>query len=317
MARMRQVLKLQRPDRLPCSDWRMVEYRKDVYHLGDMEFIPAAGEVGVSADGTRRFTRDGGVWAVNAGAKYRDHNDVLNVNLDQFEVEGVGERMLGEMARFVEEAARTHFPVPHHYGTLITRATIEFGWEPFLTAWALEPERFRRILDCFGAASLAVATGWAQTDGVELVTIHDDLAATRGPLVSPDWYRADVFPWYRRIFAAVHERGKKVLFVCDGNYAPLLDDLLAAGADGLYIESSSMDPEPFMRQAGSDKLFLIKTDSRNIDFGAPEEIRRELAKLRDLHQEFPGMMVYRGGGNPQPGNAEAFERHYWQLLVHD
>ena len=165
-------------------------------------------------------------------------------------------------------------------------------------------------------ASLAVATGWAQTDGVELVTIHDDLAATRGPLVSPDWYRADVFPWYRRIFAAIHERGKKVLFVCDGNYAPLLDDLVAAGADGLYIESSSMDPEPFMRQAGSDKLFLLKTDSRNIDFGTPEDIRRELAKLRDLHQEFPGMMIYRGGGDPLPGNAEAFERYYRQLLVY-
>ena len=260
-ARMRQVLNLQQPDRMPCGDWRMVEYRADVYHLGEMEFVPEPGEVGVSSDGTRRFTKDGGVWAVNAGGRYRDHEDVLNVDLDRFEVEQVGETMLGEMARLAEEGARTHFPVPMHYGTLVTRATIEFGWEPFLTAAALEPERLGRVLDRFGEASLAVATGWAQTEGVELICIHDDIAATRAPLMHPDWFRTYVFPWYQRIFDVIHRHGRKVLYMCDGNYQPIVDDIVATGPDGLYIECSSMDPEAFMRAGGSDKLYLIKTDS--------------------------------------------------------
>jgi len=313
---MRRVLTLQRPDRMPCSDWAMIEYRKDLYHLGDMEFVPEPGKVGVSADGTRRFTRDGGVWAVNAGRKYREYEDVLNVNLDQFPVEAVADPLLTEMSRLMAEQSHTHFAVPMHYATLVTRATIEFGWEPFLTAAALEPARFGRILDRFGEASLAVATGWAQTDGVELVCIHDDIAATRGPLMSPEWSRRYVFPWYERIFAAIHARGRKVLYMCDGNYLPVLDDILAAGPDGLYIESSSMDPKPFMRRAGKDKLYLIKTDSRNVDFGTPADIRTELERLRALHGEFPGMMLYRGGGNPRSGNAAAFEECYQNLLVY-
>jgi hypothetical protein len=32
---------------------------------------------------------------------------------------------------------------------------------------------------------------------------------------------------------------------------------------------------------------------------------------------FPGMMIYRGGGNPRPGNAEAFDRYFQDLLVYE
>lgn len=315
-SRVRQVLSLHRPDRLPCGDIAMVEYRPDVYHLGEGESAPEAGEVGRTRDGKRLVTRDGGVWAVDAREKYKSHEDVLSVDLEQFEVEGVGEPMLSRMAGLVHEKAKVGFPVPMHYGTLITRATIEFGWEPFLMASALDPKRFGEILDRFGEASLAVATGWAETDVTELIVIHDDVAGTRGLLLSPEFLRQYVFPWYGRIFAAIHDRGRKVLYISDGNYAPALDDLLALDPDGLYVESSSMDPGAFMRRAGRDKLYLIKTNNRTVDFGTPEQIREELLTLRRLHQEFPGMMIYRGGGSPPAKNAEAFESYYRKLLVY-
>ncbi len=315
-ARLRMVLQGRRPDRLPCGDLAWIEYRPDLYHLGVPEVEPEPGEVAVSADGKKRFTRDGGVWKVGDPELYRDYTDVLNVDLSRFEVETVGPAMLAEMSRIYAAAAAHSFPAPMHYGTLVTRATIEFGWEPFLIAAALEPERFGRVLDRLGEASLAVAQGWAETEGTELIALHDDIAATRGVLLSPQWLRTYAFPWYRRLFAAIHERGRKVLYVSDGNYAPVLGDILEAGPDGLYIESSSMDPGEFMRRAGPDRMFLIKTDSRNIDFGTAEDIRRELLRLRELHQEFPGMMMYRGGGNPRPGNAEAFEQYYRELLVY-
>ena len=317
IARVRRALRLERPDRMPCGDIAWAEYRPDVYHLGEGEPRPGAGEIARSKNGPRLVTGDGGVWPTDAREKYNDHQDVLGADLEQFEVEDVAEPMLSTMARLLAERAGAGYPAPLHYSTLITRATIEFGWEPFLTALALEPQQFARILDRFGQASLAVATGWARTDGTGLITIHDDIAGTRGPFLSPDYCRRYVFPWYHRIFGAIHDAGRKALYMTDGNYLPLLDDLLALEPDGLYIESSSMAPGEFMRRAGRDKLFLIKTDSRLIDFGTPDDIRRELAALRELHQDFPGMMIYRGGGNPRSGNAEAFDRYYRELLVYE
>ncbi len=315
-ALMRQVLARQRPNRLPCSTWQTVEYRPDVYHLGEMDHVPPPGEVAASADGKRRFTRDGGVWAVGDRQVYRTYEDVVAAAPESFEVERVGPTMLDAMAGMAAEAARVSFVWPWHYGTLVTQATIEFGWEPFLVAAALEPERFGRLLDRFGEASLAVVRGWAQTPGVELVIIHDDIAATRGPILSPQWLRRYAFPWYERLFAAVHEAGKQALYISDGNYLPVLDDILTTGPDGLFIETSSMAPAEFMARGGPAKLYLIKTDNRTMDVGTSEQVREELQKLRDLHQQYPGMMIYRGGGNPTPELAAAFDRAYQELLVY-
>jgi len=315
---MRQALNLQRPDRMPFyGDWGYIEYRKDVYHLGEPEFVAEVGQVVVSPDGKRKYTRDGGVWKVGDKSKYETYQDILAVDPEIFAVEKVGPAMLGEMAALYAHQALSCFPVPWHYGTLVTRAVLEFGWEPFLLASAVDPERLGAILNRFGLASLAVARGWAQTEGTELIVIHDDIAGTRGVFMSPDWYRRYVFPWYERIFSAIQETGRKVLYISDGNYMPVLDDILATHPDGLYIESTSMDPATLMRRSGPDKLYMIKSDSRNIDFGTPDDIRAELSKLRDLHAKYPGMMMYRGGGNPKPGNAEAFARYFDELLVYE
>lgn len=102
-------------------------------------------------------------------------------------------------------------------------------------------------------------------NGAGLIIVHHDLAGTRGVFISPEFCRRSVFPWYQRIFAAAHERGRKGLCMRDGDYSEVPDDLLALGPDGLYVESSSMDPGDPMRRAWRDKTYLIKTDSRIID----------------------------------------------------
>jgi len=313
--RMRQVLRLERPDRMPLmGDWRNAEYRPDVYHLGEPELVEE-GQVKTSVDGKRAFTRDGGVWSVGDKDLYTTPEDVLNVDLGRFEVEAVGPAMLEEMQRLYAALAGQCYVTAWHYGTLVTRATLEFGWEPFLLASALDPERFGEVCARFGEASLAVARGWAQTDGIDLILIHDDIAATRGPILSPEWYRRYAFPWHRRIFDAIHEAGKKVVYVSDGNYLPVLDDVLANGPDGLYIESTSMDPAELMARAGRDMIYLLKSDSRNIDHGTPEDVEQELLRLRVLHAEYPGIIMYRGGGRI-PENVQAFERYYQEFLVY-
>lgn len=315
-SRFRKVLNLERADRLSMGDYAMVEYRPDVYHLGENEPPPGKGEVGRTRNGKRLVTQDGGIWAVDAKERYETPDDVLSVDLTRFAAEPVGDEMLARMAALVQARRPYGATVPLHYGTLVTRCTIEFGWEPFLLASALEPKRFAKIIDTFGEASLAVVSGWAQTPGVELIAVHDDIAGTRGLILSPEYLRQYCLPWYKRLFAAVHDRGRKVLYISDGNYLPFLDDVLTAEPDGLYIESSSMEPGEFVSRAGSGRLYLIKTSNQNVDVGTPEAIRAELERLRDLHREYPGILMYRGGGDPAPGNAEAFARCYQELLVY-
>ena len=164
-----------RPCCLPMDVIRYAEYRKDVYHLGEPEYDVKSGEVGISSDGKKRFTKDGGVWNVSQKEKYESFEDVINMDLEYFEVEDVDDRMLGEMKRLYAEVAGTHVPVPWHYGTLLSRCEIEFGWDALLQASALEPEAFSMVLDRIGESSLRVIDGWTKLDETDLIIIHDDI----------------------------------------------------------------------------------------------------------------------------------------------
>ena len=319
--RMRKALNLELPDRVPMptftpagGDYQLITYRPELYTTGIRETVEP-GEVRFSTDGKKAYTADGGVWNVGDKELYGDEVDVLAINLEAIEVESPGSHMLSEMSRLYRDAAARAFPVPWHYGTVVTRAVIEFGWEPFLMASILDADRFGLICERFGMASLAVAEGWVQTPGVEFVMIHDDIAGTRGLLLRPEWYREYVFPLHRRIYDAIHRAGCKVLYVSDGNYLDVIDDLLDLGVDGLYIESTSMDPQEVMSRGGAEILYLVKSDARNMDFGTPETVYCELLKLRHLHKKYPGMLLY-GGGTQKPECVEAFARYYSELLVY-
>ena len=180
--------------------------------MGEPEEVET-GQVKYSADGKRAYTDDGGLWGIGDREVYKDETDVLGVDINKFEVETVGPKMLAEMKRLYSEAAQVGFPIPWHYSTVVTRATIEFGWEPFLLASAVDPDRFGEICARFGEASLAVATGWTKTEGTELIVIHDDIAATRGLILSPHWYRRYVFPLHKKIYDLIHKAGRKVLYI--------------------------------------------------------------------------------------------------------
>jgi len=126
-----------RPCCLPMDTIRYAEYRKDIYHLGEPEYKVKAGEIGISKDGSKRFTKDGGVWKVSQKELYKNYEDVINMDLDYFLIEAVDESMLEEMRRLYKDVAKTHVPVPWHYGTLLSRCEIEFGWDALLQASAL------------------------------------------------------------------------------------------------------------------------------------------------------------------------------------
>ncbi|MEK6797029.1 MAG: uroporphyrinogen decarboxylase family protein [Spirochaetota bacterium] len=312
--RMRAVLNGERADRIPLpGDYTSVEYRMDTYHLGE-PVLAAPGEVVVSNGGKVRTTADGGNWRQGDKELYRDHEDVLNAPLDRFEVEIVDERMRAEMRSVFTPSAANTFTMPQHYGTLVTRATLAFDWEPFLLASAVDEVRFAKILDRFGEASLAVISGWSSLEDVEAIRIHDDIASTKGLILSPVWLKKYVFPWYARFFKAVHDGGKKALHISDGNWFAALDDIMEAGADGVYIESSAMDPAQVMKACGEMTIYQVKTDNSVMDSGTPEEIRAELTSLRKLWERYPSIFMYHGGGGVVPENVAAFNRYYNELL---
>ena len=119
--------------------------------------------------------------------------------------------------------------------------------------------------------------------GIEAVFMGDDIAFKTGPLLSPAWFKANYFDRLERIVAAYHAKGMKVLFHSDGNLMPILDDLVAAGVDGLNpIEVlANMDVatihqrHPHLFMAGAIDV------SQLLPFGRPRQVKDAVRRSID------------------------------------
>ena len=184
-------------------------------------------------------------------------------------------------ANFGREFARTQgligddaFPMCCvSYFSLVTHCTAVFGWESFLLCSVSRPNEFERVLDRIGQHTLGVIDEMIEV-GSGLCAIHDDIAMTRGHIASPQWLRTYALPWYQRFFARIKQAGQKALFISDGNYAEIVDDLLEAGADGFYCEHS-FDLEPMMHKCRDRAFLLASFDQRVLASGSASDVRRQ------------------------------------------
>lgn len=124
------------------------------------------------------------------------------------------------------------------------------------------------------------AEGLPADDPFEAVFIGEDIAFKSGPMFSPPWLRAHYFPRLKKIVAALHARGKKVVFHSDGNLNPIMDEFVAAGIDGLNpIEvQAGMDLADLHRRYPELVFFGGIDVGRLLPFGRPSEIKDAVVK---------------------------------------
>jgi hypothetical protein len=167
-----------------------------------------------------------------------------------------------------------------YYTTLFQFPIMTFGWELFLTAAAAEPERFQRVLKGFAEVSRYNLTMWAQS-GFDVVFLHDDVAIERGLVFRPEWYRRVLFPLYEYILEPLKaNKDIRIAFVSDGDYTPLLDDLVSLGFDG-FILNANMNLGDIARRIGRDHFLIGNVSTSILTFGKPEDVRHEVKRCLD------------------------------------
>lgn len=181
------------------------------------------------------------------------------------------------------------------YTTLFMWGVEYLGWEVFLLAGALDPDRLDRgFLAPAFEESRRLIEELAKTD-CPFVFCHDDLADKRGPVFSPDWYDAYVFPRYPALFAPAKAAGKRVVFVADGNMEPFLERLLSTGVDGVMLENPATDFQAIVDAFG-DKIIIGGIDTSVLQHGSGEEIRDHVLSVHEQTVSLPGFAMSTPGG---------------------
>jgi uroporphyrinogen decarboxylase len=171
--------------------------------------------------------------------------------------------------------------LPHLGGELFEAAWRLRGLENFLLDLIERPEWAGFLLDrltelaCRNAAVLARA-------GVDVLSLDDDVGAPVTMMIGPDTWRRFFKPRMAEVIDTAREIQPelRILFHSDGNYAPILGDLVDIGVNGINpLQPDHMDAVQIRARYGS-KLALWGTvgSQTTLSFAKPESIRREVVE---------------------------------------
>jgi len=199
------------------------------------------------------------------------------------------------------------------YVTLVSGLIDILGWDMLLLAAGVDLERFGALADRYASWVGQYFTALAAAD-VPAVMVHDDIVWTSGPFIAPDWYRAHVFPHYRRWFEPIAASGKRIIFTCDGDYTEFVDDIAASGVHGFVLEPLT-DMRYIAEKYGHTHFFIGNVDTRVLLGGSRAEIRAEVERCIDIGKPCPGYFM--AVGNHIPPNTPVDAAIYYNEVYEE
>jgi hypothetical protein len=193
------------------------------------------------------------------------------------------------------------------YDTLVSGLIDICGWEMLLMAAGIDPKGFGELANRYADWVLQYFRAMADSKA-PVVMVHDDIAWTSGRIFAPNWYRAYVFPNYRKLFAPLLEAGKKIMFTSDGNYTEFIDDIAGCGVHGFVMEPTT-DMAYIAEKYGRTHVFIGNADTRILLLGTKEQIRAEVQRCMDIGKGCPGFFL--AVGNHIPPNTPVEKALYY------
>jgi uroporphyrinogen decarboxylase len=300
--RILRVLQRQEPDRVPHFEWLVDKKVRDAILPGcadHNDFAVRMGHDAVLVD--PNFKKE-----ALPGGRYRSEWGYVGQKTQ--EEHGIEvESPIGTLADFeryappdpyapgrydaIEKAMATYgerYAVIVHLNDVFSLPRYLMGMENLLMAIAAEPELVQALVDMSVDVNLKMAKEVAAR-GVQIVYTGDDVAATKGPLMSPRHFRKLFYPGLCRVMGGFKALGLYVIKHTDGNLWPIMDMIVDSGIDCLdpIDPVAGMDLGEVKARYGDRIALKGNVDCADLmTFGSPEETAE--ATKTALRQGMPG-----------------------------
>ena len=195
------------------------------------------------------------------------------------------------------------------YTTCFHFAAEDLNYEEFLMACLEDEERMAGMLDIFEETSGKMLRAWAATD-TELMFCHDDIANSNSTSLSPAWLRRNLLPRYKRLFKHFKDRNIPVLFVTDGNFTAIAQDLKEAGAEGFFLDAPCATLEKLIPLCGRDMIYFTGPQPSTVMSKGPADVKAEIKALAEIARDLPRFFFHMPGGFPHNMPTENVEAFY-------
>lgn len=130
---------------------------------------------------------------------------------------------------------------------------------------------------------------------IDLLRIADDIGTQQGLMFNPQVFREMFAPRITRIIDMAHSHGVKVMFHSCGAIVPLIDDIIACGADildPLQACATGMDPQILKDRFGSRICLHGGIDTQHLLPNAtPEEVAAETHRVAEILSQGGGAII--------------------------
>ena len=176
--------------------------------------------------------------------------------------------------------------------TLFERAWSLRGMENLLMDFILNPGFVRELFSMITDFNLLLIDSLKQYP-VDGIIFGDDWGWQGGLLMHPDTWRKFILPCIERTYERAHLYGFDVFIHSCGDITAILDDLLEVGVDVFNpFQPEVMDIEAVMKKyAGKLAFYGGVSIQKILPFGTPEEVRREIEKLKRLSEKYGGYII--------------------------
>lgn len=148
--------------------------------------------------------------------------------------------------------------------------TLSMGWDHFSYALYDDPALVHTLMELY-SDWFARAVRHICALGFDFIWAGDDIAFRSGPMISPRFFRQFFMPYFKRVAENI---SLPWIFHTDGNFLPLLEDLLTLGMDGLHPNEPDAVDIRQVKQLVNGRVTLVgNIDINALSLGTPDEVK--------------------------------------------
>jgi len=171
------------------------------------------------------------------------------------------------------------------------------GMENLLCDYYTDPDKIRALYQALSEtyrAYIRAAKRYLQPDGF---WCSDDLGHQTGPMMSPEIFTAQIFPFYEQVGSLLRETEMHFWLHSCGDNSLLLPDLIRAGLTVFHpVQKHTMDEVKIAAEFGDKITFLAGIDvQQTLQIKSPDEVREEVRFLIDTFDRPEGGMCLAAG----------------------
>lgn len=189
---------------------------------------------------------------------------------------------------------------------LFERSWLLLGMEEFMVALLTEPEKVKRLIRGICDIKIILTRKLIEA-GAEVIWLGDDWGMEKGPFINPEKWREFIKPELARLYEVCKRENVIIYQHSCGKVEEFIPDLVELGAHIWNpCQPRINDLAGLKKRFGEHITFWGGIDSRTLDLGTPEEVRKEVKLRIDEMAPGGGYIAAPSHGVPfKPENIEA------------